>query len=71
MSEKKTVETIELECSEEQRTARLMIEWTEEDGTRKLTGVQCDNPRLQTLDNWQCEWSCWEKVKRELEGRDD
>jgi hypothetical protein len=31
-------------------------------GGRTVVGIQCDNPKLSSLDNWQCCWSCWQKV---------
>jgi hypothetical protein len=62
MSDERTVEAIEFECAEEGRTARLLVEVKHELGTRTVVGIQCDHPKLSTLDDWQCCWSCWEKV---------
>jgi|GEM_PF-2087614 len=62
MSDERTVEMIEFECAEEGRTARLLVELKQELGTRTVVGIQCDNPKLSSLDNWQCCWSCWQKV---------
>lgn len=66
MTEERSVEMVEFECAEEGRTAHLQLEWQEELGTRRLVGVQCDNPKLQSLDNWECGWSCWQRVEDEL-----
>ncbi len=62
MSDERTIEAIEFECAEEGRTARLLVEVRHELGARTLVGIQCDNPKLSSLDNWQCHWSCWKRV---------
>jgi hypothetical protein len=71
MSEEKSIEILEMDCAEEGRRARLMVEWVEVNGERRLKGVQCDNPRFEDLANWQCEWSCWEKVKKLKEAQSE
>jgi len=63
MSHDSWFETIEHECAEEGRTAHLVVEWEERDGQKRVKGVQCDNPRLATLDNWECCWSCWSQLE--------
>jgi len=52
------------ECQDEKRTAKLLIEWQEEDGKKVLRSVSCDHPRLKDIDNWDCHWTCWEKVQK-------
>jgi hypothetical protein len=64
MADERIRETMEIHCEEEERTARLMVEWEERDGRRTLVGVECDNPRFADLEPWECHWSCWEKVRR-------
>lgn len=53
-----------IKCPEENREANLLIEWRVEKGKKVLTGISCDNPKLSDLDNWDCKWSCWEKISR-------
>jgi hypothetical protein len=62
MCDERTIEAIEFECAEEGRTARLLVEVRHELGARTLVGIQCDNPKLSSLDNWDCCWSCWDRV---------
>jgi len=64
MGDDKTVESVEIQCQEERRTARLMVEWREERGRRTVVGIQCDNPRFHDLKPWECHWSCWDRVAR-------
>jgi hypothetical protein len=52
------------ECRDEQRTAKLLVEWQEKDGERVLKSVSCDHPRFGDIDNWDCHWTCWEAVKK-------
>jgi hypothetical protein len=67
MVEKSRWEEREIVCPENpDRCARLLVEWREEAGEPVVRGIQCDNPRLADLDNWDCEWSCWEKIRRDL-----
>jgi hypothetical protein len=63
MSDERVHQVVEFECLEEGRTAQLHLEWEQALGTRRLVGVHCDNPKLASLDNWQCSWSCWKKVE--------
>ncbi len=51
-----------IKCPEGDYEARLLLEWDEE-GKGTLKGISCDNPRFAGLDNWDCTWSCWEKMK--------
>ncbi len=54
-----------LTCPEAQGEVSLLLEWQ---GTVKrpvLAGVCCDNPRLRDLDNWECDWRCWERLATE------
>ena len=66
MSEKIITESVDFECLEEKRTAHLLLEWTVTDGVRRLTGVQCDNPRFADLEPWQCSWTCWRRIEETL-----
>ena len=59
---KTTTETLEIHCDEENRRARLIVEWSTSGEERELVGVQCDNPRLASLQPWDCHWSCWKKI---------
>ncbi len=52
-----------INCLAEKRTAKLLIEWQEKDGTRVIRSMSCDNPKLKDLNNWDCHWSCWEAVQ--------
>lgn len=58
----------QVRCPEGKHTANLLIEWSQEGGQPVLKGISCDNPRLSDLDNWDCRWSCWEKIQRQLLG---
>jgi hypothetical protein len=60
-------ETRRVQCPEGKREAELFIEWGEERGTAVVKSVSCDNPRLADLDNWDCHWSCWEKITSEID----
>jgi hypothetical protein len=51
-----------IRCPEVDRTARLFIAWRVDESGATLRGVQCDNPRLSDLDNWNCGWSCLEGI---------
>jgi hypothetical protein len=56
-------ESLDLECAEEQRSAHLLVEWSIHGGARELVGIHCDNPRLASLEPWDCRWSCWARVE--------
>ena len=56
-----------IRCPEVNRTARLFIAWQEDDRGTSLRGIECDNPRLADLDNWDCGWSCLESIAPENE----
>ena len=56
-------ETIQIECSEEKRTATLLVRWEVDGDERRLVSVQCDNPKFHSIDNWECHWSCWDRVR--------
>ncbi len=71
MTADKKTEVVEHPCREEGRVAHLLVESVVVDGERTVTGVHCDNPKLQTLDQWQCEWSCLEEVAAEIEASPD
>ncbi len=62
MTRKSNWENREIECPEEKQTANILLEWQTEKGSKVLQGVCCDNPKLRDLDNWECKWSCWEKI---------
>ena len=51
-----------VKCAEGDHIATLFIEWAEEAGKPVIHSITCDNPRLRDLDNWDCRWSCWEKI---------
>jgi hypothetical protein len=57
------LETVELDCVEENRTATLLVEWRIVNGKKTVVGVQCDNPRLGGLKPWDCGWSCWHRLE--------
>jgi hypothetical protein len=65
MSVETTTETVDFECKEDRRTAHLLLEWQPTKGERRLTGVHCDNPRLASLEQWECRWSCWRKLEKD------
>ena len=64
MADETSFQTMEIQCQEERRTARLLVEWRHQHGRRTVVGIQCDNPRFYDLEPWQCHWSCWEAVER-------
>jgi len=55
--------TKRVKCPEGDYEAHLLIE--KEGG--EIMGISCDNPRFFDLDNWDCRWSCWERIKEALE----
>jgi hypothetical protein len=57
----------QIECPEEKRTANVYLEWEDSWDKPMLNGICCDNPRLRDIDNWECEWSCWEQITGEEE----
>jgi hypothetical protein len=65
MEKESSWETRQMKCPEEGRMANLLIEWRDEEGKTVLKSLGCDNPRLRDLDNWECQWSCWEKIAGE------
>lgn len=54
--------TFEMECPEEQRMAKLLLGWISMEGKFLLNSIHCDNPRLRETDNWDCNWSCLERI---------
>jgi hypothetical protein len=56
--------TARVKCPEGNYEARLLLEWDSE-GNEVLKGISCDNPQFAGLDNWDCKWSCWQKMKSE------
>jgi hypothetical protein len=54
--------TERVKCPEGNYEARLLLEW-DSGGNRVLKGISCDNPQFAGLDNWDCKWSCWQKMK--------
>ncbi len=56
---------LDFECQEEQRVARLLVEWSSEEGRLFLNSIHCNHPRLKETDNWDCNWSCLEEITRE------
>lgn len=70
MTDNKVTRRFEMDCAEEARRASLITEWeVAGDGSQKLVAVQCDNPRLASLEPHDCSWSCWRRVE-ELAARD-
>jgi hypothetical protein len=65
MADMRFNETMEIQCAEEDRKAALLVTWEQVDGERRLVGVECDHPHFRDLDNWQCHWSCWERVRKQ------
>jgi hypothetical protein len=59
-------ETREFDCPEGEGVAHVLIEWAEKDGRPVVKGISCDNPRLSDLDNWDCKWSCWKKIEKDM-----
>ena len=62
MAKKTGWEQRKIKCPEEKREADLLIEWRREKGKKVINSISCDNPRLSDLDNWDCQWSCWEAL---------
>jgi hypothetical protein len=60
-------ETRKIVCPEEHRTNSISLEWDEGGSRSVLKSIRCDNPRLRDIDNWECEWSCWEEIAGEEE----
>lgn len=56
---------LDIECPEEDRVARLLVEWGSEEGRYFINSAHCDHPRLKETDNWDCNWSCLEQIIRE------
>lgn len=56
---------LDMECPEEQRIARLLLEWNSEEGRFLLNSIHCGHPRLKENDNWDCNWSCLEGIASE------
>jgi len=65
MAEKRRWERRRITCREARRETNLLIEWRDRDGREVLSGMSCDNPLLQGLDNRDCKWSCWEEISGE------
>lgn len=53
----------QLECDEAGRLATLTIEWRREGNRMAVSSVTCDNPRLRETDNWDCRWTCLQKIE--------
>ena len=68
MDRKSRWEERQMVCPEEKRQAKLLVEWRQEEGNPVIHSIQCDNPRLSALDNWDCQWSCWGEILRQEEG---
>jgi hypothetical protein len=58
-------QTLEVNCPEEGCTATLLVQWDVSGAEPVLNGVHCDHPRLKDLDNWSCDWSCWQAVQEQ------
>ncbi len=54
-----------MECPEEQRTTKLLLEWISIEGKFLLNSIHCDHPGLRETDNWDCNWSCFERIPPE------
>ncbi len=57
-----TWKTIEMECPEAQRMSRLLLGLVSIDGGLVLNSIHCDHPRLRETENWDCNWSCVERI---------
>ncbi len=57
--------TFEMECPEEQRTAKLFLEFIPLEGELRVNSIHCDHPRLKETDNWDCSWSCLDRISPE------
>lgn len=67
MSEKETLEVVTFTCREEKRQARLMVRVQNDGGKKKVVGIECDNPKFHSIENWECSWPCWQAVQDELD----
>ena len=67
MSEEESLEVVEFTCQEEKRTARLMVRVRQEGESKKVVGIECDNPKFHSIENWECSWPCWRAVQAELD----
>lgn len=59
-------ERVTIECAEEGRTAQLLVELSGAPDRRRVVAIQCDNPRLASLEPRDCHWSCWQQVESRL-----
>jgi hypothetical protein len=56
-------EVRKIDCPEQTHVASLVIEWDHGDRRAVIKSICCDNPRFHDLNNWDCQWSCWEKLE--------
>ncbi len=64
-------EKVELPCPEgEPHVANLLVERTPDGEGIVIKRMHCDNPKFHDMNhaNWDCRWSCWEKLAKEAEG---
>jgi len=67
MSDEETLEVVTFTCREEQRAARLMVRVRRDGDHKKVVGIECDNPKFHSIENWECSWPCWQAVQEELD----
>ena len=70
MAKKKLWKIQNIQCPEESRRAQVVLEFQAQDKPYLLKSIHCDNPKLQDLNNWNCTWSCWEKIEAQLNQKD-
>ena len=63
MTERSKWITRKMKCPEGDYKAELLVELWQEEGDEMVKSIHCNNPRLSGLDNWDCRWSCWEKIQ--------
>ncbi len=64
MPNKRHWDVREFDCREQKRAAGLVIEWENRGGRDVIKSICCDNPKFYDLNNWDCRWSCWDKLER-------
>ncbi len=65
MVNRSTWTTRQIDCPEEGNVCNLLIEWQDEKGNAVPNSISCGNPKLKDLDNWACQWSCWDTIVKE------
>ena len=60
-------ETRQIRCPEAERRVGLLLAWEDIDERAVLCSVHCDNSSFRTLNNWECQWTCWDSLAGESE----